>query len=234
MNQYFSHDYKARSDKKLVSLAMKHGMVGIGLYWCIVEMLYEEGGYVLRNEYERIAFELREHSDSIKSVIEGFNLFDFDDDKFWSNSVLKRIQLRDEKSEKARKSVEKRWNNTNVLQSKNDGNTIKVKENKVNKIKENIIPEYLSSVWPKYVEMRKKIKKPMTECSAQLALNKLSELSLDCNEQIKIVEQSIFNSWQGLFPLKSNAVFSVKNNNYGPKELTPEKFAEQMEFLRNE
>lgn len=130
---------------------MSHGMAGIGIFWCIVEMLYEENGYILRSEYERIAFELRDHPDSIKSVVENFELFEFDDEKFWSKTVLERIKIRDEKSEKARKSVEKRWNNTNVLQSKSERNTIKVNKSKVNKIKENIYSEnciFLYSMYP--------------------------------------------------------------------------------------
>lgn len=136
MHEYFSHDLKARSDKKIVSLSMKQGMSGLGIYWCIVEMLHEENGYLLRSEYERIAFELRDHPEGIKSVVEDFELFCFDDEKFWSESVLKRIKIRDEKSEKARKSVENRWNNTNVLRSNKSRNTIKEKKRKEKKEKE--------------------------------------------------------------------------------------------------
>jgi len=54
MKEYFSHDYNARNDTKLVKVFMKYQLKGIGAYWCIIEMLYEEGGYLLRSEYERI------------------------------------------------------------------------------------------------------------------------------------------------------------------------------------
>jgi hypothetical protein len=116
-NFYFSHDYYARTDTKMRNLTMKHGMAGIGTFWCIVEMLYEEGGY-LPLEYERIAFELRIDTNVVRSVIEDFNLFKFDEEAFWSESALERLRLRMEKSAKAKKSVEKRWEkygrNTNV------------------------------------------------------------------------------------------------------------------------
>lgn len=61
-----------------------------------------------------------------------------------------------------------------------------------------------------YIQMRKQIKKPMTDRAIQLAVKKLKELSaipysddFDHETAIKILEQSIMNSWQGLFPLKN-------------------------------
>lgn len=141
MKEYFSHDYNARNDQKLVKMQMKLGLAGIGCYWCIVEMLYEESGYILRTEYERIAFELRTEYELVKSVINDFDLFQFDEDKFWSESALNRILQRAEKSDKARESVSKRWNkyerNTNVLKTKYESDTNKVKESKIKETKEN-------------------------------------------------------------------------------------------------
>jgi hypothetical protein len=105
---YFSHDYNSRNDRKMQKLSMKHGMVGIGVYWCIIEMLYEEGGF-LPKEYERMAFELRINTDVVRSVIEDFELFMQEEERFWSESVIRRLQERCDKSEKARKSIMSRW-----------------------------------------------------------------------------------------------------------------------------
>jgi hypothetical protein len=110
---YFSHDYFSRTDRKLVAITMKHGMEGIGVFWCLVEKLYEEGG-AMPLEYERISFELRTNEDVIRSVINDFELFEHDDDLFWSKTVIDRLKLRKEKSEKARKSIEKRWEKFNT------------------------------------------------------------------------------------------------------------------------
>ena len=131
---YFSHDTKARSDSKLVSLAMRQGMEGLGVYWCIVEMLYENDGKMMRTECERIAYELRTHSDCITAVIYEHELFEWDDLYFWSNSVLNRLKTITEKSDKARQSATKRWENANAMRTQCDGNAIKEKESKVNKI----------------------------------------------------------------------------------------------------
>lgn len=139
---YFSHDYYARSDLKLTCIKKKHGMAGLGIYWCLIEMLYEQGGY-LPLEYESISFELQSDTNVIQSVVCDCGLFEFDKKKFWSKSVLCRLELRNEKSEKARESIRKRWEkyerNTNV--SKNDTNVIRatrprntIKESKVKEI----------------------------------------------------------------------------------------------------
>jgi len=109
MNEYFSHDYNSRRDRKMIALSMKHNLEGIGAYWCILEMLYEEAGYMPIEDYERIAFELRTNIDTIKSVVEDFGLFKIEDSMFFSESALERLRQRMEKSEKARESVNKRW-----------------------------------------------------------------------------------------------------------------------------
>jgi len=121
---YFSHDYNSRNDPKMVLLFMKHGVIGIGIYWCIVEMMYEQGGYLMQSECERIAFELRTDYDLVSSVI-ACNLFERDEEKFWSTSVLKRLKTRKDKSIKAKESADKRWANANALRTESDANAIK-------------------------------------------------------------------------------------------------------------
>lgn len=60
-----------------------------------------------------------------------------------------------------------------------------------------------------YIAMRKQIKKPMTDRAIELAIKKLHSLAddpvtneIDTDRAAKILEQSIMNSWQGLFDLK--------------------------------
>lgn len=154
---YFKHDCRARADRKLINLSMSLGMEGIGVYWCIIEMLYDENGY-LPLEYERIAFELRTKVDVIKSVINDFDLFRFDAEidahQFYSESALNQLNFRKEKSEKTRKSVAKRWEyerNTNADQEKTIRNTNKVKV-KV-KVKVKYDDDFLCfySAYPKHI-----------------------------------------------------------------------------------
>lgn len=69
----------------------------------------------------------------------------------------------------------------------------------------------LNQAFTDYVAMRKSIRKPMTERAIELTQNKLKRLAGD-NEQlaIKILNQSVMNSWIGLFPLNEKP--QRKNN----------------------
>jgi hypothetical protein len=141
---YFSHDYGARNDPKLQKVLMKLGQEGKGVYWDLVEMLFEEGGKLLLSECDGYAFALRTNESCIAKLINDFGLFCKDATYFWSDSVNRRIYERDAKSEKARQSALNRWNNANALKTNAnalrqvcEGNAIKErkgKEKKVNKI----------------------------------------------------------------------------------------------------
>lgn len=138
---YFSHDYNARSDPKLMRVAMKLGMDGIGMYWCIVEMLYEQGGYISLNGIESIAYELHTECERIKSLLQNFELFKFKEDKFYSESVLVRLKARNKKSNSARESALSRWHSNNnkdanALRTQSEGNAIKERKGKEIKGKE--------------------------------------------------------------------------------------------------
>jgi hypothetical protein len=106
---YFSHDYNARTDEKIKLLIRKHGLRGYGIFWAIIEDLYNNAN-ALRLDCEGIAFELREDVETIKSVIQDFDLFQIKDNYFGSLSVQDRLNKRLGKSAKARESAFLRWN----------------------------------------------------------------------------------------------------------------------------
>ena len=138
---YFSHDYNSRNDEKIKFLLRKHGFNGYGLFWAIIEDLYNNAN-ALRTDYEGIAYDFRVDVSLIESIIKDFDLFVFEADTFGSLSVQKRIDERDSKSVKARESAHKRWTNANAMQSQCEGNAIKeskgkeIKEKKVIKVKD--------------------------------------------------------------------------------------------------
>lgn len=105
---YFSHDYNTRNDEKIKFLIRKHGMEGYGIFWAIIEDLYNNANS-LKSDYDGIAYDLRVQSDTVKSIINDYDLFVFDGDCFGSLSVQNRIEERDSKSLKARKSALKKW-----------------------------------------------------------------------------------------------------------------------------
>ena len=136
---YFSHDYNTRNDIKIKRLIAKHNYLGYGIFWAIIEDLYNNAN-ALPLDYDCIAFDLRADVDIVKSIINDFDLFVFSDGFFGSNSIQKRLNERNLKSIKARESALNRWNksdrNANALQSQCEGNAIKERKEKEKKGKE--------------------------------------------------------------------------------------------------
>jgi len=68
------------------------------------------------------------------------------------------------------------------------------------------LPEWINpKIWDDYLGMRCKIKRPATEKAKDLVIKKLSKLKADGEDPNAIIEQSIMNSWQGIFHLKKDA-----------------------------
>jgi hypothetical protein len=113
---------------------MDKGMRGVGAYWCIVEMLYEQNG-IIRTHYDRIAFVLREDTDFVTSVINDYELFIVDAKGISSARVNVELRDREVKSKLAKTSIKSRWNkgyerNTNVIRTYNERNTNVILEEK--------------------------------------------------------------------------------------------------------
>lgn len=63
----------------------------------------------------------------------------------------------------------------------------------------------LKETFVEFVKMRKANKKPLTDKALKLNINKAVDLGNGDPETIqKVVEQTIANGWQGMFPLKNN------------------------------
>ena len=117
-------------------------------------------------------------------------------------------------------------NNTSISNSLSNSNSLKEDnkqdiENKVNKtnIKFNwkkevyFEDEELQKIFIDYLELRSSIKAVNTERAIKLLINKLEKIASDKDTKIKVIEQSIMNSWKGVFPLK---------NDYNKKEVKKE------------
>lgn len=141
---YFSHDSNALTDTKILNMRADYGLEGYGLYWAIIEMMRNEDEYKLdlnKNTYRAIKTLTNTTIDIekfIKDCIEDYELFKQEDERFYSNSLLKRMEQKDRKSAIAREKAEKRWNsNAKVMQQQCNSNANKVKENKEKENKEN-------------------------------------------------------------------------------------------------
>ena len=104
--------------------------------------------------------------------------------------------------------------------NKNNKNIKNIKECK--EIIYSDVPE-LNEAIIAFIDYRKSIKKPMSDRAITLLLGKLNKMSNSVQEQIEILNQSILNGWQGIFPLKNDSgsgkKASFQGRNYDFDEL---------------
>ena len=89
-------------------------------------------------------------------------------------------------------------------------------------INQNFSDEELKSTIYEFIKMRKAIKKPLTTRGLELMIKKLYKLTTDIDEQIEILNNSIMNNWQGIFPLKQESKTNKKGDFNDFKELWEE------------
>jgi phage replication O-like protein O len=85
--------------------------------------------------------------------------------------------------------------------NKNTKETL-TKEKEPSATKKIPFPEWIpKDIFFEFKKMRTKIKKPMTEFAESKLINKLEKLKDDGYDPGEVLEQSIINSWAGVFPL---------------------------------
>lgn len=128
---YFPHDSNAKDDPKCVLLIEQLGLEGYGIYWILIETLRDQPDYryplVL---IPALARKYNTTTEKVKTVINGYGLFTVDNDNFFSESLIRRMEPFDHKREMARiagkRSAQVRLLNigsTSVEQPLNDGST---------------------------------------------------------------------------------------------------------------
>ena len=114
---WFSHDTDAWSDINIELMMSVYGAEGYGFYWIVVETLSMEDNYKLPLNNKgylavlsrRMQTNPEKLSEFIDDCINSFNLFTSDDSFFWSESLIKRLGIRDKVRSNATKNVMKRW-----------------------------------------------------------------------------------------------------------------------------
>lgn len=99
--------------------------------------------------------------------------------------------------------------NGNDISEKNNGNGHKT-ESQI------ILPEWINKeTWIAFLEMRKKIKAPLTQYAMKLAIYRLERFRAEGENPNEILDKAIMGSWKGLYSLKDKFVKEKKDDNYG-------------------
>ncbi len=85
---FFYHDSNSRNDEKILSMRVKYGYEGYGLFWAIIEAMRDETDYQLSTKKIKelngsVNFDEKRLTDFIEDCINEFNLFSSDGDKFY-------------------------------------------------------------------------------------------------------------------------------------------------------
>ena len=145
---YFPHFSNARNDSKIIRLRRIFGIEGYGIFFMLLEVLREQADFKCHlNSVEDLAFEWHISKEKINSVINDFDLFDIDQNMFFSAKLVLFLQPYIEKSERAREAINKRWTKTKALLAKNNGNT---------NVYTNVLPQYNHSNTSKVKESKVK------------------------------------------------------------------------------
>lgn len=109
-----------------------------------------------------------------------------------SGEVRKQNQANEAKASKSKQ---------NEAVNDNGNVTVNVNDTVINKNKGEMLSPF-ETAFNDYLEMRKKIKKPPTDRAIELIRLKLVKMASTEDERILILEQSVRNCWQDVFPLK--------------------------------
>lgn len=121
MSEYINHKVSNRSEYVFRKLIERKGAAAYGVYWYILEELYESGGKMLFEEIESISKALCVRKDFVASVIKSFSLFQYDSESFWSNEVIEQIEKRQKLKDKRKEAANKRWiNKKNIIVPKKE------------------------------------------------------------------------------------------------------------------
>ena len=139
---YFSHDSNARSDEKILELRDVYGWAGYGMFWAIIEMLRDSPDYTLSNSIamlkqclnidKTLAQEFYNHCIKLELLIEN-------EGRFYSESLMKRMEEIDEKRRK-RADAGRKGGNAKAMLKQNPSNAL-AKASKESKVNESKIKE---------------------------------------------------------------------------------------------
>lgn len=211
---YFSHDSNARNDIKMVRVRRALGLEGYGIYFCLIEILREQKDFKLPlTSVSDIAFELHTSEEKVKTIIMAYDLFEIEEDTHFFSARLLRSMLELEAKRQRFINAGKKGGEASVKQRLSNAQPLN--KSKINKSKlidkskdlfgecepQIIISEFQKAI-ERFVDMRKKIKSPLSDEAITMSKKKALLIAKgDEDLAIQILDQSTFNSWRGLFEL---------------------------------
>lgn len=91
------------------------------------------------------------------------------------------------------------------------------------------LPDWIrEDTWKAYEEMRKKIRKPMTERARDLIIKKLHDMKQAGQDANAVLEQSVIGSWTNIYPIKPDAQAKTNGPGWWESDQTMLKKAQEL------
>ena len=150
---YFKHQSNSFTDIKIIKMRSKLGIQSYGIFWALLELLFNEENKLCIDDYSVLAFTLQCEPDILKQVIEDFDLFVIEDNCFYSKRLNNHIEEINNKSSKAKENANKRWSNANAMQSHSNSNASISISNSISKSKVKKSNYYNDISFPDYYDI---------------------------------------------------------------------------------
>lgn len=218
---YFPHDAGMRNHKKIKAVRSKYGTLGFSIWVMTLEYIASSDGNVFPQtelEFELMAGDFGVTLEQVTEVIDyciKLDLLQVSEGFIYSESFDERVASVYEKRNRMKElSRQQRRAKSVVVSSNEDAPLItdavthqsKVKESKVNKTKVTEMPDCrfqsleFADAWINWETHRKQKGVKLTPLSVKKQIEFLERYSEQ--EAIAVINQSIQNSWTGLFELK--------------------------------
>ena len=240
---YFSHDSNARNDERILMLRAEHGWEGYGIFWALIEMMFENSETSLsHNKIKGIAVSYNIDITLLQSVINTClteELFTSDGDSFWSESLRKRKgkyhEFKTKKSEAGKKGMAKRWasDNSVITEIYQGDNSVITKDNKgkESKVKESI---YSAEEIINYLNLKSGTNYKPNSTKTKNLIEARHKESFTLEDFKKVIDIKV-NEWKGTDMqkyLRPETLFGTKFESYLNQSLNGKKVKQDNDIQR--
>jgi hypothetical protein len=212
--KWFKHFTDSLSDPFIEELMDNYSHAGYVAWFGLIEIICKENKYNVTGDLEispiYLKRKLRISTTKLEQIFDfcqtkGKLLFNISQEK-WVFKFSKVAELKDNYTKNLQATGKKVSLEVEVDKKKKEKKKKPIKKKDKKPIKKKdicILPDWLPlEEWKDFVEMRNKIKAPLTEKAVELAISKLSKLKDAGDNPAEVLNESIMNSYKGLFPLK--------------------------------
>lgn len=215
-NFWFAFDWKKYEDDTSDLFLVQHGA------YLQLLMHYYKSGLPLPQDTERLTRISRAHTEeeirAVSDVLQRYFVLKSDG---WHNkradeelSKMRRISKVRSNAARSKSSANASANaeaKPNQLPTQLTTNNKQKAESKAKAASAFVTPDWVpKEEWAEFEKMRRTIRKPMTDKARSLIVGELFKLRSRGHDPKLVLEQSISNSWQGVFELKGESIKSTR------------------------